>query len=63
MSRGRTSSDNSVENIDILKPIIIKMKIIKRRKRDQRCSPIPIKTPNPNDYEFKNGMIFLKITQ
>lgn len=60
MSRDRTSSDNSVENIDISKPIIIKTK---RRKRDQRCSPIPIKTPNPNDYEFKNGMIFLKITQ
>jgi len=59
MSRDRTSSDDSVENIDISKPII-KMK---RRKRDQRCSPIPIKTPNPNDYEFKNGMIFLKITQ
>ena len=60
MSRDRTSSDNSVENIDISKPIIIKTK---RRKRDQRYSPIPIKTPNPNDYEFKNGMIFLKITQ
>jgi len=62
MSRERTSSDNSVENIDILKPIIIKMKI-KRRKRDQKCSPIPIKTPNPDDYEFKDGMIFLKIKQ
>ena len=62
MSRSRTNSDNSVENIDISKPIIIKMKI-KRRKREQRCSPIPIKTPNPNDYEFKDGMIFLKIKQ
>ena len=62
MTRSRTSSDNSIENIDISNPIIIKMKI-KRRKREQRCSPIPIKTPNPNDYEFKNGMIFLKITQ
>lgn len=59
MTRSRTSSDNSIENIDISNPIIIKMKI-KRRKREQRCSPIPIKTPNPNDYEFKDGMIFLK---
>ena len=63
MTRSRTSSDNSIENIDISNPIIIKMKRMKRRKREQRCSPIPIKTPNPNDYEFKNGMIFLKITQ
>ena len=63
MTRSRTSSDNSIENIDISNPIIIKMKRMKRSKREQRCSPIPIKTPNPNDYEFKNGMIFLKITQ
>ena len=59
-NRSRTSSDISVENIDISNPIIIKMNKMKRRKREQRCSPIPTNTPNPNDWYFKDGMIFLK---
>jgi len=59
-NRSRTSSDISIENKDISNPIINKMKKMRRRKREQRCSPIPTNTPNPNDYEFKDGMIYLK---
>ena len=62
-SRSRTSSDISVENIDISKPIIIKIKKMKRRQRDQDCQSILSKSPNPNDYELKYGMIIRQIKQ
>lgn len=52
--RSRTSSEISIETIDISKPIIIKMKKIKKRRREQSCEQIS-KSPNPEDYIMKVG--------
>jgi hypothetical protein len=58
--RSRTSSEISIENIDISKPIIIKMKKIKKRQRGQSCEQIS-KSPNPEDYIMKEGCFIHQI--
>ncbi len=60
-NRRRTSSDLSLEIIDILKniqynskPVEIKIKL-KRRQRDQYWTQCISKSPNPNDYIQKES--------
>ena len=57
--RSRTSSEISIETIDISKPIIIKMKKSKKRRREQSCEQIS-KSPSPEDYIMKEGVLFIK---
>jgi hypothetical protein len=57
-NRRRTSSELSLEIIDILKIIQTKSKPIeiKRRTREQYCRQNTAKSPNPNDYENIEGI-------
>jgi hypothetical protein len=59
-NRRRTSSELSLEIIDILKIIQTKSKPIeikiKRRTREQDCRQNTAKSPNPNDYENIEGI-------
>ena len=66
-NRRRTSSELSLEIIDILKIIQTKSKPIeiklKRRIREQSCKQNISKSPNPNDYENREGIFIHRKTK